>query len=79
MTGEGILQAKVTGIAAKNLDDTVYVAAIYSDGSALYCSGVSAYSIGQYCLNKASIESDIQPLAAATAVYGYYAKALLLK
>jgi hypothetical protein len=68
-------QAAVESIAAKDLDQTIYVAAVYSDGTATYCSGVLAYSIGSYCVSQAAkTGDDISGLAAATAVYGYYAK-----
>ena len=63
------------GIAAKELDDTVYVAAVYSDGTNTYTSGILAYSIGAYCENQAAYATAMQPFAQATAVYGYYAKA----
>lgn len=77
MNGSGMsaYQAAVESIAAKDLDQTIYVAAVYSDGSATYCSGVLAYSIGSYCVSQAAkTGDDISGLAAATAVYGYYAK-----
>ena len=67
--------AAVRDIAAKELDDTVYVAAVYSDGTATHCSGVLAYSIGAYCASQIANDSDaMKDLAAAVAVYGYYAR-----
>lgn len=66
--------ATVAGIAAKNLEDTLYVAAVYTDGTNTYCSGVLAYSIGTYCTIQAGGSTAMQPFAAATAVYGYYAR-----
>ena len=72
----GVYEATVDGIAAKDLDRTVYVAGGYMSGGNSYCTGVLAYSIGGYCVSQASIAGDLQPLAAATAVYGYYAKQL---
>ena len=69
-------QAAVENIAAKDLDDTVYVACVYSDGTTQYCSGVLAYSIGAYCSAQAAKTGTLADLAAATAVYGYYAKQL---
>ena len=68
--------AKISGIAPKNLDDTVYVAAKYTSGDTTYYSGVKAYSIGAYCVNMASLKSAsaMSALAEATAVYGYYTK-----
>lgn len=69
-------QAAVEGIAAKDLDDTVYVACVYSDGETQYCSGVLAYSIGAYCVTLAAKTGTLADFAAATAVYGYYAREL---
>ena len=66
--------AVVDGIAAKHLDSGVYVAFCYSDGTTEYCSGVIGYSIGAYCKNQAATTGTLADLAAATAVYGYYAK-----
>lgn len=74
MTGEGEYHAQVSGIAAKDLDGTVYVAVTYSDGETTHCSGVLAYSIGSYCMTQASMQTPQQSLAMATAVYGSYAK-----
>ena len=64
----------VDGIAAKDLDKGVYVSFCYSDGTTNYCSGILAYSIGDYCTGKAAGTTTMAPFAAATAVYGYYAK-----
>lgn len=65
---------QASGIAAKELDKTVYAAVLYTDGTTLYSSGVMAYSIGAYCTSQAGKATTMQPLAQATAVYGYYAK-----
>ena len=70
----GVYHAKVEGIAAKDLDRTIYVAAGYVSGSTSYCTGVLAYSIGAYCVAQANTAGSSQALAQATAVYGYYAK-----
>lgn len=65
----------VSGIAAKCLDDTYYVAGVYADADGnTYCTGVIAYSLSKYCINKAANGSNMQQLASATAMYGYYAK-----
>ena len=74
MTGETELWAAVEGIAAKELDSTVYVAASYNYGGTRYCTGILAYSIGAYCTSQAAGTGTIQSLAAATAVHCYYAK-----
>ena len=76
MTGGAEYSAVVRGIAARDLDSTVYVAAVYESGGVSYCSGVLAYSIGAYCVDRAANGSvAMQSFAAATAVYGHYAKA----
>lgn len=65
----------VEEIAAKQIDETVYVAGVYTSGGVEYTTGVLAYSLAKYCTNIAADNtSDTQELAAATAVYGYYAK-----
>ena len=65
----------ITGIAAKNLSDAVYVAAAYKDANGtVWTSGVLGYSIGSYCSSQASKGGDIAALTMATAVYGYHAK-----
>ena len=63
--------AAVEGIAAKSIDETVYVAALYTSGGVTYSTGVIAYSLGQYCK---TIANNGEAFGAATAVYGFYAK-----
>ena len=72
---DGSYHASITGIAAKDLNQTVYVAAGYKNGSTNYCTGVLPYSIGTYCASQVSKATVAKDLAAATAVYGYYANA----
>ena len=72
---DGSYWAEVTGIAAKQLDDTYYVAAFYTNNSEVRCTGVIAYSLSKYCVNNAKAGNPMEALAAATAVYGYHAKA----
>ena len=64
----------IGGIAAKNLSENIYVAAIYSDGITTHTSGVLGYSIGAYCGRLAAKGGAMADLAMATAVYGYHAK-----
>jgi hypothetical protein len=74
MTAEnGVCHGQITGVAAKQLDDTYYVAAVYTVDGETYCTGVIAYSLSTYCMRNAA--SNIGELARATAVYGYHAKA----
>ena len=76
MAGSGTsrYEAAVEDIAAKDLDKGIYVAFVYNDGTNSYASGVLSYSIGTYCTTSAAGSGAVAPLAAATAVYGYYAK-----
>ena len=67
--------ASIDGIAAKDLDKTVYVCGVYEVDGETFTTGIIRYSLGVYCVNKAANGSEaMKPLAAATAVYGYYAK-----
>ena len=76
MTAEasGQYRGDITEIAAKNLAQAIYVAAVYSDGTAEWTSGVLGYSIGAYCASMAKGTDTMADLAKATAVYGYHAK-----
>jgi hypothetical protein len=73
--GNGEYRADIEGIAAKSLSGAVYVAAVYTDGTTQWTSGVLGYSIGAYCSSQISKGADVAALAEATAVYGYHAKA----
>ena len=63
--------ATVAGIAAKEMDQPIYVAGSYTSDGTTYNTTVIAYSLGKYCKNLAS---NGNAFGAATAVYGYYAK-----
>jgi hypothetical protein len=69
----GSYWADVSGIAAKKLDETYYVAGVYidTDGN-VHCTGVVPYSLSKYCIGNAS--GNMGELAQAAAMYGYYAK-----
>jgi hypothetical protein len=70
----GSYWGQVQGIAAKSLDKTYYVAAVYTDATGnTHCTGVIAYSLSKYCMNNAN--GKMGALAQATAMYGYYAAA----
>jgi hypothetical protein len=74
-SGTGEYRGDITGIAAKELSEAVYVACAYKDSNGtVWTSGVLGYSIGAYCSSQASKGGDIAALAKATAVYGYHAK-----
>ena len=73
--GSAAYCAAYEGIAAKEINDTVYVAVVYESDGVSYCSGILAYSLGKYCESFAeNTASSEQDLAAATMVYGYYAE-----
>ena len=67
----GLYTASSDEIIAKNLDKTVYVAAVYESNGVSYCSGVLPYSIAAYCQKPGA---DVAALANAAAVYGCAAK-----
>ena len=72
----GQYKAAVSGITAKQMDETIYVAAVYESNGVTYSTGVLAYSLGKYCEdNAASSDAALKGIAQATAVYAYYAKA----
>ena len=67
--------ACIDGIAAKEMDKTIFVGGTYTSGGVTYSTGVMNYSMGKYCDTIATKDaSEQQALAQATAVYGYYAK-----
>ena len=76
MKDEGTqFRGDIEGIAAKDLAENIYVAAVYSDGTTTWTSGVLGYSLGAYCASQSTKGGTIADLAKATAVYGYHAKA----
>ena len=77
MNGSGTSEYRgdITGIAAKEISEAVYVAASYKDAAGkTWTSGVLGYSIGAYCSSQAGKGGEIADLAMATAVYCYHAK-----
>ena len=74
--GENQFWTNISDIAAKELDKNIFVCGVYEVDGTTYSTGVFAYSLGYYCVNKAANgNAQIKPMAAATAVYSYYAKA----
>ena len=69
---DGTYWAQISGIAAKQLDDTYYVAAVYSSDLQKCCTGVISYSLSKYCM-KNSTNVNMADFAKATAIYGYHA------
>lgn len=62
-------------IVAKEMDKTVYAAAVYESNGVIYCTGVLPYSIAAYCQSNAQ-NAELADIANAIAVYGNAAKAL---
>ena len=72
LTGtDGSYTATSDEIIARQLDQTLYVAAVYQYDGETYCSGVLPYSIAAYCQKP---PAGVQALATAAAVYGCTAK-----
>ena len=75
MTAGDAYWGVIGGIAAKDMDETIYVAAVYTSQGETQCSGVIAYSLGRYLATVAADDtSDAQALAQAAAIYGTCAK-----
>ena len=70
-TKDGTYTATSDEIIARQLDQTMYVAAVYRSYGETYCSGVLPYSIAAYCQKP---PAGVQALATAAAVYGCTAK-----
>ena len=77
LNDKGVYVAELSGIATKDIHDAIYVSAVFESESETNCSGVLAYSVAEYCKIKAQTESDIQELAQAAAIFGYYANQCL--
>jgi hypothetical protein len=74
LNGQNEYWACIDGIAAKEIDQTIYACAVYEVDGVTYSTGVIPYSIATYCVNKASGESKIKAFAEAMVVYCYHAK-----
>lgn len=72
----GVYTAAIGGIAAKDMDKTIYVSVVYTANGESLCTGVISYSFAEYCKLCADSTNDAQELAQAAVVYGYYAKKL---
>jgi hypothetical protein len=71
-SASGAYWAENSGIAAKQIADAYYVAAVYTTEGQPCCTGVIGYSVSTYCVKNAN--GTMGALAQATAVYGYHAK-----
>ena len=74
---DGSWLGRYSGISAKNAGDTIYACGVYYSDGVECRTGVLAYSVAAYCKSFANGTSDFQPMAAASAVYAYYADAYL--
>ena len=70
--------ASYPGIAAKDMDKTVFACGVYEKDGKLYTTGVISYSLARYCISRVAAGGDFANLAAATAVYGYHAKSYFI-
>jgi hypothetical protein len=65
------------GIAAKDIDKTVYVMAVYQSEGETCMSGIVSYSIEQFCRSQANRGTVNAPMCEALTIYSYYAKLYL--
>ena len=71
----GKYMAAYSGIPAKDIGKTLFVAAVYQTDDVRYSSPVVAYSLGAYCQDRIDNGSEtMKALAMQTAVYGHYAE-----
>ncbi len=77
MNGNGTYTASISGIAPKDMDKTIYTSVVYTANGETLCTGVVSYSLADYFrLYAEKNTADVQDLAQAAIVYGYYAKNL---
>lgn len=76
---DGVYVAQISDISLQDLFDTIYVSVVYTSADSLICSGVLSYSMAEYCKVSAENASDVQELAQAIVVYGYYLDKYLSK
>lgn len=75
LQSDGSYWGQVSSIAAKKIDDTYFVAGVYTDENGnVSCTGVISYSLSKYCMSNAY--GRMGELSQATAMYGYYAEQL---
>jgi hypothetical protein len=72
---DGEYFANFTGIAAKQIDETVFAAGVYTSNGVRYSSPVLCYSLSAYCKQQIATGSEtMKDFAKATVVYGHYAE-----
>ena len=76
MSTDGVYSAAVTDLAAKQIDEAVYVVGVYEYEGVTYTTGVLSYSLSAYCADRIANGAEaMQNLAKATVAYGNSAKA----
>ena len=71
-------QASVTGIAAKDIDKTIYVVGVYESNGVTYTTGVISYNLNTYFDALRTALPACQTLCEAAVVYCDYAKLYFL-
>ena len=61
-------------IAAKEIDDTVYVLAVYESEGETCMSGIVSYSIEHYCRSEVTNQTANQAVCEALTIYSYFTK-----
>ena len=67
-------QGTVDGIAAKELDKTVYVLAVYESDGETCLSGITSFSVEHYCRSQAAVTGKNQEMCQMLTIYSYLAK-----
>ena len=71
-------QASVTGIAAKDIDKTIYVVGVYESNGVTYTTGVISYNLNTYFDALRTALPACKTLCEAAVVYCDYAKLYFL-
>ena len=74
----GAYQASVTGIAAKDIDKTIYAVGVYESDGVTYTTGIIAYNLNTYFGVLPTLSPDCQGVCEAAVVYCDYAKLYFL-
>ena len=74
----GAYQASVTGIAAKDIDKTIYAVGVYESDGITYTTGVISYNLNTYFDILPSLRPACQGVCEAAVVYCDYAKLYFL-
>ncbi|MBQ8622484.1 MAG: hypothetical protein IJ422_09265, partial [Oscillospiraceae bacterium] len=74
----GAYQASVTGIAAKDIDKTIYAVGVYESDGITYTTGVISYNLNTYFDILPQVRPACQGVCEAAVVYCDYAKLYFL-